>query len=223
MATKDSPDQPQPTARPPASSARPLADRDVMVDSPAPKHGDPAENLGPQESVIGVRVGSEASVESGTDPVLPAVAGNVSEMTKVRNRDLQERDRKEFEKRGSVNAANSIGVSFEGLMMIEADDREPQMVSGSYTGSFNESLTIRRLTEEELEEHLPQLAPANRQAVDRRASDLIKGAGQGGGGNPMKAGEARGTTSGVTQPAGGSSVTSGPIQRPGVTSRSGGR
>jgi len=199
------------------SNTRPLADRDVALDHPEPKHGDPAENLAPNESVIGVRTGSEASVESGTDPVLPPVGGNISRMTEVRNKDLRERDRKEREKRGPDAGTFSVGMTFPGLMMVLVDGREV-LRSGSYTGNFQKSIEVRPLTEDELAEHVPSAAPADRQAVSRRSEDLIKGAGQGGGGNPMKAHEARGTTSGVTQPAGGAAATSGPPTR-GETSR----
>lgn len=225
MATKQDPTLDRNTGQPVRPEARTLADRDVAVDSPAPKHGDPAENLGPMESVIGVKVGSEAAVESGTDPVLPAVGGNISRMTEVRNKDLKERDRKELEKRGPTAGAHSVSLDFEGLMMVEVDDQGPIPMSGSFSGNFIKSITLRLATEEELEEMLPSAAPADRQAVSRRAADLIKGPGQGGGGNPMKAHEARGTTSGLTQPAGGAASTSEPT-RPvgsGVTTSRGSR
>lgn len=206
------------TGQPAPANARTLADRDIALDSPPPVHGDPAENLSPQESVIGVRTGSEASVESGTDPVLPAVGGGLSRMTEVRNKDLRERDRREREKRGPDVGVFSVSMTFPGLMMVLVDDQEPILRSGSFTGNFHEGITVRPLTEEELVEHVPSAAPADRQAVARRSQDLVKGAGQGGGGNPMKAHEARGTTSGVTQPAGGAAATSGPPTR-GETSR----
>lgn len=212
------PSKSQPLAR--NSDPQRLADRDVAVDSPAPKHGDPAANHPSTESVIGVRVGSEASVSDGTDPVLPAVSGNISAQTEVKNATLRARDERERKKRGPDGGRFSVSMSFPGLMMVEVDDQKV-VRSGSYTGGFNESIRVRPLTEDELAEHVPSAAPADKQAVERRASDLIKGAGQGGGGNPMKAGEARGTTSGVTQPAGGASATSGPGVNPqGITSRS---
>ena len=186
-----------------------LVEGKVARDSRTPEHGNPAENLSPHESVINVRVGSEAAVASGTDPVLPPEAAVVSEQTKVHNKDLQERDKKEREKRGPDGGVHDVSMSFPGLMAIEVDG-EVHFRSGSFTGRFHDSIKVRPLTEEEIEEQLPSAAPADRPAVQRRQQDLIKGAGQGGGGNPMKAGEARGTTSNPTQPAGGAAATSGP-------------
>lgn len=185
---------------------------------PKPEHGDPTEGNppAPGETVLGVRVGSEAAVESGTDPVLPFVGGALSEMTRVRNRDLQERDQREWRKRGRKSdgtalASVPVSVSFEGLMAIESkskelkDDERVTFVSGSYTGFIPaEGLLIRPLTEDEMETHFPSPQPG----AGQRANDLVKGSGTGGGGNPMHAGRARGTSSETAARVGQGGVTS---------------
>jgi len=149
-------------ANDPKSTAN-LVDRekDSMVDAKAPQHGNPAENLSPHESVINVRVGSEASVSAGTDPVLPPEASVVSAQTKVHNKDLRERDKKEREKRGPDGGVFDVSMSFPGLMAVEVDG-ELVTKSGSFTGRFAKSIVLRPLTEAELEEHLPHAEPANR-------------------------------------------------------------
>ncbi len=178
--------------------------------SKSPEHGNPTESqpLGQGEGPLGVRVGSEATVESGLDPVLPATGG-LSDATRVRNKDLIARDEKEIKRRGLSAAARPISASFEGLMMIEIldeDEKTPtkQMVSGSFTGFIPErGVLIRPLNNEELAQFQP-----DPNAGSRRASDLVTGSGTGGGGNPMHAGDTRGTSSFTAKPAGGQGVTS---------------
>jgi hypothetical protein len=202
------------------------AEREVVVTgrlantAAAPKHGNPTDEMpvGPHESVINVRVGSEAAVESGTDPVLPMTGPGVTEFTRVRNKDLRERDEKEFRKRGLrsdgvARPGSTVSMSFTGLMVVE---REPdkdekagdpglkQIVSGAFTGEIPEGgLTIRPLTQEEEENFL-----AVPRASSQRANDLVAGSGTGGGGNPMHAGKTRGTSSATAERVGQGGVTS---------------
>lgn len=125
-----------------------------------PDHGNPAEGLSPHESVINARTGSEATVESGTGPVLQVTpGGGLSEMTKVYNKDLRARDEKELEKRGSVGGTHAVSVNFEGPMMVEVDGRDGEVKSGSYTGSFVKEIKIRPLTAKEEEELIPGAIP----------------------------------------------------------------
>lgn len=176
----------------------------------APKHGDPTEDQGVPEggSVIGVRVGSEAAVESGLDPVLPATGTALGDATRVRNKDIRARDEKERERRG-LNGGNAVSVTFEGLMMVEVDGDSQErggVRSGSFTGNVKESLVIRPLTaEEEAERTGSALATG---AVARRADDLVTGSGNGGGGNPMKRSETVGVTSAEQRYAGAKATTS---------------
>lgn len=153
--------------------------------------------------VVNVRVGSEAAVDSGTGPVLPVGGASISEATKVHNRDLQERDRKEFEKRGIGHPlAEDVSVSWSGLRMVSVDDAVEEPRSGGGTFRVKNSLSIRRLTPEEETHFSPggtirarRASDANQQNSNVRASDAVKGSGAGGGGNPMAAGAARGATS----------------------------
>jgi hypothetical protein len=110
----------------------------------------------PGESALGVRVGSEAAVESGTGPVAPPAGTPLADATRVLNKDLRERDEKELEKRGSIAGVHSVSVNFEGLMMVEVDGREPELRSGSYTGSFKKEIKIRALSEKETAAAAPQ-------------------------------------------------------------------
>lgn len=175
-----------------------------------PKHGDPTalQPPGQGESVLGVRVGSEAAVESGTDPVLPS-AGNLSEATRIRNKDILARDEKERKRRGLSATAKTVSMSFEGPMMVERlddDERTPvkEMFSGSFTGAIPErGLLLRPLRKEEEAELLP-----NPERNSRRAEDLVKGSGAGGGGNPMAARDHRGVTSSPGASAGGQASVS---------------
>lgn len=194
------PGNPQPT---PARPAGPT--REVLVsgkDAPAaapPKHGNPTEQAGGVD-VVNVRVGSESTVPSGLDPVLPHTGG-LGAATEILNKDIKARHDKEMEKRGLVNPAtmNTVSINWTGLMMVEVDgEEEDSPRSGSYTGHFRDSIRVRALTAEELDRFNPVLA----QRV-RRADDLVKGSGVGGGGNPMRAGEARGASS-ATAPSAGS-------------------
>lgn len=126
-------------------------------DNLKPKHGDPTKDQPVPEggSVIGVRVGSEASVEDGTDPVLPSEGSALGEATRVRNKTLRGRDEKEHDRRG--RGGNAVTVSFEGPMMVEVDgssEGQGGVKSGSFTGSFKEKLTVRKLTDKEEAEYL---------------------------------------------------------------------
>lgn len=161
------------------------------------------------EGPLGVRTGSEAAVESGLQPVFNGPTG-LAGATEVKNKDLRERDEKELRRRGVIRdrgrggPRNPVTVSFAGLMMVSVDGEEEDAPrSGSFTGEFSESLTIRALTNEELEKYSP-----SGQRLARRADDLAKGSGAGGGGNPMKAGEAQGSTSGAQGPSMGRATTS---------------
>lgn len=207
-----------------------------VVEVPKPVHGDPAEAAppAPGDTVIGVRTGSEAAVESGTGPVLPLMGPGASAFTRVRNRDLRERDQQEFRRRGlrsdgAARAGVPISVTFEGAMMVERaeDDGGNQLVNGSFTGVIPEDgLRIRPLSAKEEQEYFGAPVQAN-----QRSNDLVAGSGTGGGGNPMHAGRTRGTSSQTAQRVGEGGVTSqsgpAPAPRPNnagpVTPQGGGR
>lgn len=192
---------------------------------PEPKHGDPTEAAppAPGDSVLGVRVGSEASVDNGTGPVLPPPSQAGGEFTRVRNRDLQERDKREWKKRGmrsdgTTPAGRAISVSFEGVMMVEpqGNEQDATLHSGGYTGQIPEDgVLVRPLTSEEEEKYFGSPQGARSQ----RSNDLVAGGGQGGGGNPMHAGDVRGVSSNTATRVGEGGVTSAsgpaPAPRPG--------
>lgn len=179
---------------------------------PEPKHGDPTESQRPGvgETVLGVRTGSEAAVESGIDPVLPVIGG-LAGATEVKNKDLKERDEKEFKKRG---LGRNITFSYEGPMMVDfLDDERPAFpqAGGTTVNMGEKGVLIRPMTEEEVEQYYPSGAEAA-----RRANDLVAGSGVGGGGNPMHAGDARGVSSRTDRQVGQGGVTSKTGQAPGA-------
>lgn len=181
-----------PPQQPPKPGPQPRRDLDV----------DRVAGMNP----LHVPVGSEAAVAEGTGPVEAPGGNALAEATKIHNKDILERHNKELERRGQVGAGSgkyAISISFEGPMMIQVDGEEAHMRSGSFSGAFNESISLRPLTKKEQEELLPRpTRPA------RRAEDLVKGSGAGGGGNPMAAGQSRGVSSGAGPSTPGKAPTS---------------
>lgn len=176
--------------------------------------------VGQGESPIGSRVGSEATVASGTHPVEAPGASAVSEATRIQNKDLIERDKKEFRKRGmredgSVPVGRPISFSGEGVFVVESGNKDvdDQFVSGGTTVNVPpEGVTIRPLSPEEEAEYFGTPPEVKSQ----RSNDLVKGGGQGGGGNPMHAGDVRGVSSNTAERVGQGGVTSqrGPAPAP---------
>lgn len=165
----------------------------------------------PAGDVTGFRVASEAAEEGSDISPRKGDIGGLSAATKVRNTTLAERDKKEMERRGGAPGSFSASVSFEGMMMIENGLSDPFPVSGSYTGPVSkDGLKVRPLTPEEEKRFTAGGAPANRRVSDSepRASDLTRGSGAGGGGNPMHAGDSRGVADAGRTGVVGSGVTS---------------
>lgn len=173
---------------------------------PAPRAAKPEELRLPEGgNPIGTRVGSEATVEDGTGPVLPHDGAALSEATRVKNKTLRDRDEKEFKKRGT---GQNISFSYEGVMMVDPldDNRPAYPISGGATIALSDKgITIRPLTEAEQKELFPA---ARTPDSARRANDLVAGSGTGGGGNPMHAGDARGVSSRTERQVGAGGATS---------------
>lgn len=193
----------------PASAAATQPKKDVLVEGRVAVDTQPAEKVTndtpiPDGDVTGFRVASEAAQEGDSVAPVRGGTGDLAAATRVRNSTLRKRDEQEVRKRGGGNPRNfSVSVAFEGMMMVENGLQDPFPVSGSYAGPVGEDgLVVRRLTPEEEEKFAPSGVRLNRRAEDEggvvtsrgalRGSDLARGSGFGGGGNPMKAGEAAG-------------------------------
>ena len=206
-------------ARSPAAGQQPQSG--TQDGRQAPKRGkDAVATVPPGESPVGVRVGSEATVSSGTHPVEAPGASAVSEATRVRNQDLAERDKKEWRKRGmredgSAAVGRPISFSGEGVFVVESGNKDidDQFVSGGTTVNVPpEGVTIRPLSPKEEAEYFGTPPEVKSQ----RSNDLVKGGGQGGGGNPMHAGDVLGFSSITAERVGQGGVTSqrGPAPAP---------
>jgi len=152
--------------------------------------------------VLNTRVGSEASQESGLQPV-EATLGGIAGATEIRNKDIKKRHDDEMVRRGRRNregaevvaGSNEVSLGFTGLMMVEVDGEKAVPVSGSFSGQFNEKIVLRRATEAEVEEMTAARGPAPT-AGDKT---LVKGSGVGGGGNPQHARDSTGVASNTAE------------------------
>lgn len=192
---------------------------------PAKKHTN--EEAIPAGDVVGFKVASEAAQPGGGTGPFDGGVGGISGATEIRNPDVKKRHDEELKRRGAAGDTFQVSATFEGMRMVENGLQEPFPVSGSYGGpvDMKHGLVLRALTPEEEKQYVPTARTSARRADDRdtplRRDDLARGSGAGGGGNPMKAGEAAGVANpAVTGGPVGKAVTS-PGQPQGSASRSG--